>query len=184
MPFLKVLLSLFLYIIPSFAGEQSLSESANNLTNVISSKMTEYKASENVFFSGFNVQNAFQLLYPGTNGATKQEMAKALGVDSLSDEEFYAQYSVLKAKLQKVATLPRWNEGKETKLKMGTQLWANKGNGFEFQPEYLKVAQEVFGATVESINFAAAEEERASVRGEEELLKGAPKDLVNSARGL
>lgn len=104
----------------------------------------------NVIFSGYNIMNALQLLYPGTTGAGQKEVATALGIANMPMDQFV---SGTKAMVAEIA-IPDSKRPGESKIKQSTSLWANSANGFKFAPQYLRTAKDIFGTLPTSLDFS------------------------------
>ena len=168
------------------ASQQALIDSVKVFSNKLSPYISAGKVGENVFFSNYNIQTAFQLLYPATVDPTRKEMGEVLGIPGWSNDDIYTNYSFLAGSLENTTRLIGPNAGKETKIRVGTQLWANSNTNFEFHLSYKEPSQKYFGSTVETIDFSAAkvtrrEEDVRSDTKYPELKEGTPVDVINSA---
>lgn len=175
-------------ITPRVAMIQSTHAFAEKVDVLLSKKGD---ASQNKFYSSFNIQNAFQLIYPGSTNAARTDLSKAFGFStSWENEDFNEAFGQVRADLISSIKVHPMNAKKVTKLKLGTQLWANSGNGFEFNPEFELNAMKFFNAITESFDFGAKEVTRRSTRANfttnagtevSELASGSPLEVINSA---
>ena len=99
----------------------------------------------NVFFSPTSIYVALAMLYAGSGGETKKQLASALYVEDFYDEnEFYESIKILLQTLS--STKKKYN------LKIANRLYGQKG--FTFEDEYLKMTADYFRAELETLDFA------------------------------
>jgi serine protease inhibitor len=104
------------------------------------------KQDQNVFVSPASVASALAMAGDGAAGETREAMARALELGSLSKEEVNRANAALRKALLEA-------DG-EVDLTIGNSLWARKGA--PLKADYIKRAQEYYGAEVRSLDFADA----------------------------
>jgi len=109
-------------------------------------KIIESNREENVFFSPASLYVALAMLYAGSGGETKTQLASALHLHFFeSDEEgFYKSIKLLHERLSITK--------KNYTLKMANRLFGRKG--LPIKDEYLRRTEENFGAKLEALDFA------------------------------
>lgn len=100
------------------------------------------KPGSNVFFSTFSVSQALTLTMNGAGGQTHVDMAKTLGLTTLSQ----AQINTANAQL-----LPLLTSDPEVQISAANALWANTGQGFSlaFEAE----AKRFYDARTATLDF-------------------------------
>ena len=101
------------------ASQQALIDSVKVFSNKLSPYISAGKVGENVFFSNYNIQTAFQLLYPATVDPTRKEMGEVLGIPGWSNDDIYTNYSFLAGSLENTTRLIGPNAGKENEDSCG-----------------------------------------------------------------
>jgi len=109
-------------------------------------KILESNADRNVFFSPASIYVALAMLYAGSGGETKTQLASALHLYVFESDEdgFYESIKVLHETLTSTK--------KNYTLKMANRLFGQKG--FDVKAEYLSRTDEYFGAKLEALDFA------------------------------
>src|SRR6218665_2885919 len=123
---------------------RGLATAIYHFTTDLHKKILESDADGNVFFSPTSIYVALAMLYAGSGGETKTQLASALHLEAFKDEsEFYESIKIL------VQTLS--STKKNYILNMANRLYGQKG--FQFIDEYLKKTEEYFGAELETLDF-------------------------------
>ena len=115
---------------------EKLAEAFYRFTTDLHKKILESDPEGNVFFSPTSIYVALAMLYPGSGGETKSQLAKALHLEVFkSDEtEFF----------ESIKNLIQTMNSKKRKyiLKMANRLYGQTGK--RFKDEYLKQTKEYF----------------------------------------
>ena len=130
---------------PIDTNVERLAKAIYLFTTDLHKKILESDPDGNVFFSPTSIYVALAMLYAGSGGETKSQLASALHLDVFkSDEnEFYESIKIL---LQTLSSTE-----KKYILKMANRLYGQKG--FQFKDEYLKQTKEYFRAELEALDF-------------------------------
>jgi len=99
--------------------------------------------SKNTFVSPTSIMLALAMTYNGSNGTTREAMARALEIDGMSLEDANQAFADLKSML--APTDPK------IQLKIANLLWARKG--FTMKPAFLERNKQYFGAEIASLDF-------------------------------
>lgn len=106
--------------------------------------LVEEDPGENVFFSGTSLAFALAMTYHGTEGETRREMARTLGVDAMDVDAFNASNAAWLSALV--------DDPGDTELAIANSVWAR--SGFPFQEEFLERNRTYYRALVEAVDFA------------------------------
>ncbi len=107
---------------------------------------------ENLFFSPFSISQALAMTYAGARGLTEQQMAKTLHF-TLPQSRLHPAFNALDLALQPPDTQAA--EG-SFQLNIANSLWGQKG--YAFQPAFLDLLAENYGAGLRLADFQAAPE--------------------------
>ncbi len=99
---------------------------------------------KNIFISPLSVSIALGMAWNGANGETKTEMATALKMSGMTEDEINEYYQIMLTALPEVDP--------STKLNIANSLWYR--TGFPVKDEYLKVNSDYFNAEVRELDFA------------------------------
>ncbi len=99
---------------------------------------------KNIFISPLSVSIALGMAWNGANGETKTEMATALKMSGMNDDEINEYYRIMLTALPEVDP--------STKLNIANSIWYREG--FPVKDEYLKVNSDYFNAEVRELDFA------------------------------
>jgi serpin B len=123
----------------------------------------------NLFFSPYSVSSALAVAYAGANGETAAQMAKVL--------HFPAPATRLHPEFQSLREKMAPGEGAEFQLRVANRLWAQEG--FDFLPEFLRVAKANYGAEPGLLDFRQTEVARKTINAWiEEQTDGKIQDLL------
>jgi len=100
----------------------------------------------NILISPISIAIALNMTYNGTNGSTKQAMAKTLGIDELSLLQLNQSNKILKNTLQKT-------DSKVT-INIANSLWADIG--IKFKPDFISNNKTYYNADLATLNFSDA----------------------------
>lgn len=109
---------------------------------------------ENLLFSGFNVSEAFQLLYVGSVGGVKAELDDLYTQDMVrtrGDQDLSQVPDAYKA-LNDLLSFDSKDED-ATKIYRAASLWVNEGQGYHFSKNYLDRLQKL-RIFPEQVNYA------------------------------
>lgn len=99
---------------------------------------------KNIFISPLSVSIALGMAWNGANGETKTEMATALKMSGMTEDEINEYYQIMLSALPEVDP--------STKLNIANSIWYREG--FPVKDEYLKVNSDYFNAEVRELDFA------------------------------
>jgi len=99
----------------------------------------------NLFFSPYSISTALAMTYAGARGETAEEMRRVLHF-SLPDERLHPAFATLACDLRP--------EGCE--LNIANRLWGQKG--YRFLDPFLELTDDYYGARLERLDFAGADE--------------------------
>ena len=98
----------------------------------------------NVFISPLSVSIALGMAWNGADGETKTEMASALKMSGMTEDEINEYYQIMLRALPEVDP--------STKLNIANSLWYREG--FPVKDEYLQTNSDYFNAEVNELDFA------------------------------
>jgi serine protease inhibitor len=98
---------------------------------------------QNTIISPLGVATAFAMAYNGAAGATKEEMAKALGLGSLSDKD------INRANHYLMHTLPEADPAVQTEI--ANALWVQRD--FPINPDFRTICESFYDARAASMDF-------------------------------
>lgn len=99
----------------------------------------------NVLISPYSISTALGMIYNGSAGTTRQEMAQTLGVQGLTLPAFDASESALRTSLL--------HPGPGVQLTIANALWARQG--VSFNQDFLHTTHASFGAETHTLDFSA-----------------------------
>jgi serpin B len=109
----------------------------------------------NLFFSPASISTALAMTYAGARGETASQMAKTLHF-TLDEPKLHPALGAL------LFDLNAQNKDQGNKLSMANALWAQKGHPFE--PEFVKLNKDNYGAGLNEVDFReAAEQARETI---------------------
>jgi len=107
----------------------------------------------NLFLSPASISTALAMTYAGANGRTQQEMADVLHFKP--DQKVHAGFSTLLLRLN--------STGEENGYSLSTanRLWG--ASDARFEDPFLKLTSELYGAELETVDFAQSEQTRRQI---------------------
>lgn len=97
----------------------------------------------NTFFSPFSLNMAMGMLYNGASGATRTEMAKALGVANIPENEINEYYKKMSQALLEIDPT--------TELRIANSIWYR--NKFPVKNTFIETGKNYFDAEVRALDF-------------------------------
>jgi serpin B len=135
---------------PEVSSEEVSSLAAGNTDFGLSLYRQVARPGENVFFSPWSIRQAFAMVYAGARGDTEAQMQQALRFQ-LPQERLHAGMNGLDLALQQ-----RGQQAPEgttpPELRMVNAIWAQEG--YAFEPPFLDVLAQQYGAGVRAVDFA------------------------------
>jgi serpin B len=125
----------------------------------------------NLFFSPYSISNALAIVYGGTRGQTKEQIAAALHF-TLPDQNFYSAFDMLQKQ-------PFQNDmSRGYQLLLANALWYQKGE--PFLKDFLDLTQNYYGGGLNQLDFVnETEKSRQKINSWiEEKTKDKIKDLI------
>ena len=98
---------------------------------------------ENTFFSPLSLNMALGMLYNGASGETRTEMAKALGMEDLTETQINEYYQRIRQALSEIDT--------QTGIDIANSIWYR--DRFSVKQPFIDVNQTYFDALVKAIDF-------------------------------
>ncbi len=110
----------------------------------------------NLFFSPASISTALAMTYTGARGQTAEQMAKVLHFQ-LDAKRLHPAFAALLWEMQ--------GQGKPSscRLSIANALWGHKDT--HFLPEFLQETNDNYGAALQQVDFAQAEEARRTING-------------------
>jgi serpin B len=112
------------------------------------------RAPGNLAFSPASIWTALAMPFAGARGETAEQMARTLD-DHRTSREIVPAAGVVVSRINE----PRPG----TTIRLASRLFG--AQGYPFQPAYLRLTRETFGAPLEPVDFGAAEAARARING-------------------
>ncbi len=97
----------------------------------------------NIVISPYSIFTALTMAYSGGSGTTKQEMARTLGIETLSEEQVNTAGRTLQALLE--------DADSGVQLSTANSIWFS--HGFKMRQDFIQTAQDSFGAEVKPADF-------------------------------
>ena len=110
----------------------------------------------NLFFSPASISTALAMTYAGARGQTAEQMAKVLHFQ-LDAKRLHPAFAALLWEMQ--------GQGKPSgcRLSIANALWGHKDT--HFLPEFLQETNDNYGAALQQVDFARAEDARRTING-------------------
>lgn len=108
------------------------------------------RAPGNLFFSPYSISSALAMTYGGARTTTAEQMAKTLHF-RLEPQRLHAA----QGELYRFLNAP--GVKREYKLNIANRLWGQKG--YTFNPDFIKLTEEVYGAGLKDVDFQNATDE-------------------------
>jgi serpin B len=108
----------------------------------------------NLFYSPYSITQALAMTYAGANGKTQQQMAAALQFTLPQGDRLNAALNALDLGL--TATGKSQDAHTAFTLAMANALWGQ--SGYAFQPDFLDVLSQYYGAGMHTLDFAKDQE--------------------------
>jgi serpin B len=98
---------------------------------------------DNMFFSPLSLNMALGMLYNGTSGATREEMAKTLGITGFSETEINEYYQKISQALLNIEP--------STTIEIANSIWYR--NTFSVKNSFIKTCKTYFDADMQALDF-------------------------------
>lgn len=116
---------------------------ANNVLGMKLLKDLSARAEGNIFVSPTSLYMALAMVYNGTDGATKDEIAQVLEAEGLSAEEMNRANASLVTKLA--------SDSEEIELNIANSIWVK--DGYTFLESFTDSSQDYYNAKIETIDI-------------------------------
>ena len=113
-----------------------------------------FDKSANLFYSPYSISLALAMTYAGARGNTEQEMAQALAF-TLPQDRLHPAFNSLDQALSSRGEKAQ-QEGERFRLHVANSLWGQQG--FSFQPAFLDLLAQHYGAGMQVLDFESAPE--------------------------
>jgi serpin B len=113
------------------------------------------KDDSNLFFSPYSLYLALAMTYAGARDETQQQMAQTVNF-TLPQERFHPALNKLNLAILSRGKGAKGKNGEPFQLDIANAIWGQKN--FEFQPDYLDVLAENYGAGLRILDFKMAPE--------------------------
>lgn len=110
-------------------------------------RLAEDHSVGNVFFSPLSLSSALAMTLNGAGGQTERDMAKTLGLETLTRDEINSLYGALLTALTA--------SGPGVSVKVANALWAGRGTGFK--ADFQERCRLFYNASTESLDFSLPE---------------------------
>lgn len=128
-------------------GDSKIVQANNKFGTKMFNELLKTDSDKNIFISPSSVLFSLAMAHNGAKGTTKDEMAKALELSSMSSEEINKGANAL------IRTLV--NVDSSVKLDIANSLWARKG--VSFSNDFKSTNEEYFKATTNTLDFNSAD---------------------------
>lgn len=109
------------------------------------------ESEDNLIYSPYSISLAFSMLYAGARGETEAQMMQALHY--LSQDEQHLTFNALDQRISGLGGKPSGEiEGEPFELNVANALWGQED--FPFEPPYLDLLAQHYGAGLRIVNFA------------------------------
>lgn len=125
-------------------NDDRLQAATNRFAFKLYDQVVKERSGKNTFVSPASVMLALAMTYNGTDGTTRQAMARTLELDGMSLDEVNRSFADLKSALNP--------SDPKIQLKIANSLWAR--NGFTLKPDFVKRNKDSFKAEVATLDFA------------------------------
>lgn len=125
-------------------NDDRLQAATNRFAFKLYDQVVKERSGKNTFVSPASVMLALAMTYNGTDGTTRQAMARTLELDGMNLDEVNRSFADLKSALN--PTDPK------IQLKIANSLWAR--NGFALKPDFVKRNNDSFKAEVATLDFS------------------------------
>ncbi|ABS28354.1 serpin family protein [Anaeromyxobacter sp. Fw109-5] len=126
-------------------------------------RVLSLEAEENLFFSPQSIAFALSMTYPGAAGETAAAFERTLHV-SIPEPDYHRAMNDLDRQLRSRGAGAKAADGQPFRLRLVNQLFAQRG--FAFEPPFLDVLAQEYGADVRLLDFASAPEpSRGAING-------------------
>ena len=125
-------------------NDDRLQAATNRFAFKLYDQVVKERSGKNTFVSPASVMLALAMTYNGTDGTTRQAMARTLELDGMNLDEVNRSFADLKSALN--PTDPK------IQLKIANSLWAR--NGFTLKPDFVKRNKHSFKAEVATLDFS------------------------------
>jgi serpin B len=142
-------------VTPTIAAETLTSAAAGNTAFGTALYPLLASPGENLFFSPFSITQAFSMVYAGARGSTAQQMAQALRFP-LSQEQLHPAMNALDLALNGRAKQIQGDKVVPPELRVVNATWGQ--SGFAFEPGFLDVLAQHYGAGVRAVDFSTEPE--------------------------
>jgi serpin B len=112
----------------------------------------------NLVFAPASIAAALAMTYGGARGATASEMAKTLHLDGLEEAKVHASWSELLGSWMPPGATGATSakSDKEPQVEVANRLFGQQG--YSFQPAFLALTKDRYGAALEPVDYAGATE--------------------------
>lgn len=137
------------------ADTRKVADSVNKLGFDLYGRLSQQEG--NLFFSPASISSALAMTYAGAAGGTEKEMATVLHFAEmgLARKPFHEAFGTL------TSLLNSSNERGGYVLDTANRLWGQRS--YKFQPEFLALTREQYGAELQTVDFAQSEAARREI---------------------
>ena len=126
--------------------EKDLAQTDNVFTFNLLNKLSE-EENGNLFISPLSISMALGMVYNGTEGNTKTEIAQLLGLSEYSEQEVNEYYNKM------ITLLPKLDS--KVKLEIANSIWIREG--FSVEKEFIDLNSTYFHAEIDNLDFSKSE---------------------------
>ncbi len=114
----------------------------------------------NLFYSPYSISLALVMTYAGARGETESQMAQALHFD-LAQADLHPAFNALSQALANRANETKDQPGSALTLNIANALWGQQG--YSFQPDFLDVLAQNYGAGMREVDYGQPDQARAKI---------------------
>lgn len=152
--------------------EKSLVKTQTQFGLKLFSTLVNTHQSQNVFISPTSITLMLSMLYNGSTGRTKQEIAHVLGIQGIKIDALNRANEALESDLD--------NHSPQVKLTMANSLWARQG--FSFRYQFLKDNRDYYQSQITNLNFSNGEASGIINRWVKENTQGKISEIIHQIK--
>lgn len=125
------------------AGQPDVASAQTQFAIGLFQNIRKEHPNENLLVSPLSADGALEMALNGAGGQTRKDMAQALGLGDIPQDQVNSESSSIYQSLS--------NPGPNTQLNIANSIWAD--NRAALKDEFVQVNQQYYGATLENLDF-------------------------------
>lgn len=138
-----------------FGDIAAIVPAVDGLCAQLAPRMSEIATSENLCYSPISIYMGLALVALGAGGTSQEEVLNVLGVESASELSERCAAATEALQIRGLKTNMPLDVKEDSRLELANSIWS--ALDWKFTDEYLGIAESVFGATAESVQFGTQE---------------------------